>query len=325
MRARDAWERIVSVDRTGLYESNYLKANSPDGQRGLWLKHNLLRSPLGKSKAEFWVVLFERGQAPVVAKREVPWEALALTPDRIGIDAGPIALTPARATGQLADLSWQIALSDGQEPLLHLPWDWMYTAGFPKKKALTPAPNLIFDGVVEGNGFRWPIDRWVGLRGHNWGTEHAWSYAYGNCNLWSDGAPRVIDGFSAKVKIGGRPTPWMSMLVGRAPEVQRNRMRHWPARCRVTADAWTVRWPGLSLAMQAQREEYVGLRYAHPDGTESYCYNTKFARVAYATGGLQHTSDCGELEVLFAEPLEGVPLHPTPDWDPAAGDYRSSP
>ena len=33
---RDPHEHIISSRMTGIYESNYLKANSPDGRYGLW-------------------------------------------------------------------------------------------------------------------------------------------------------------------------------------------------------------------------------------------------------------------------------------------------
>ena len=67
----------------------------------------------------------------------------------------------------------------------------------------------------------------------------------------------------------------------------------------------------------------VGLRYAHPGGEESYCYNTKFADVEWTTPTDQYTSTLGELEVLTPEPVADIPLHPSPDWTQAQGDYRA--
>ena len=69
--------------------------------------------------------------------------------------------------------------------------------------------------------------------------------------------------------------------------------------------------------------EWVGLRYRHPDGKASYCYNTKFADVRLRVGQQTHTSRCGELEILLPEPRAEVRLHPHPDWVPADGIYRS--
>ena len=155
---RDPFERIVSATIGGIYESNYLKANSPDGSMGLWLKHNILRPNKGASIAEFWFILSSRDAPPVVAKREVPLDSVALTNDAIGIRSGKIELSGQRACGQLANCAWTLTLSDADAPLLHFPWDWMYTAGFPKKKAITPAPHLRFDGEVSIGTERFQVD-----------------------------------------------------------------------------------------------------------------------------------------------------------------------
>ncbi len=323
MTQRDPWERIVSVHTRGIYESNYLKANSPDGRRGLWLKHNLLRRADGSGLGEFWVIRFTRGTAPLVAKHEVPWEDLDLAEDRIGIRCGPISLSPGRAQGAVADMRWDIQLRPTLPPLHHFPADWMYTAGFPKKKAITPAPNLRFNGELIVGEERWTLEDWVGLRGHNWGREHAYTYAYGNCNLWNDGADRTVDGFSARIRLpGGLISPWLSTLVARNPDHDLNGLGHWFGGARVGPDFWTLRAGGCSLQMRCEASTYVGLRYAHPDGSESYCYNTKFADVHWSTPKNQHTSSMGELEILTPTPLPEIPLHPTVDWDPGQGPYR---
>ncbi len=319
------WERIVAASQEGIYESNYLKANSPDGRRGLWIKHNLLRPRSGLAKAEIWAIAFELGRLPRVVKREVPWEALALDAHQIDFRAGSVSLTPNRAQGSVGEARWDLALTGGLPPLHHLGHPWMYTGRFPKKKLLTPAPNLRFQGEFHWGAERWEVERWIGLRGHNWGTEHAWTYAYGNCSAWDDGSARTFDGFSAKIRLGGRPTPWLSGLVGWGPEVRRNRLRHALARCEVMLDRWSLRSGPVRLEMTADPATYVGLRYAHPDGRESYCYNTKFASVSYEVDGQRYTSRQGELEVLLPEPAAGIPLHPTADWDAGGGDYASTP
>src|SRR5688500_11059290 len=151
----DAYERILCAKRRGLYESNYLKANSPDGRRGIWVKHNALVPIEGVGLGEFWVVLFERDRPPIVCKREVPWTEVEASPEALGLRAGRISLRPDHAKGAIADVSWDLKLSGGLPPLFHLPYAAMYEAPFPKKKALTPAPNLRFDGRVEAGGVRW--------------------------------------------------------------------------------------------------------------------------------------------------------------------------
>jgi hypothetical protein len=325
----DTWERIVCARERGLYESNYLKANSPDGTRAIWIKHNALVPIEGAGLGELWAVLFERGLAPIVVKREVPWTEVQADPGAIGLRAGGISLAPDRATGAIADVSWDLRLSGGLRPLFHLPYAAMYRGAFPRKKLLTPAPNLRFDGVVRVGGRTWELARWVGLRGHNWGTEHAHTYAYGTCNVWDDGVEgRAVDGYTAKIRVGGRTTPWLSAVVGLGPDVERSRLRDLPFAGAMSPGRWAVSWAGLhrrkaALVMTADPLTYAGLRYAHPDGRESCCYNTKFADVSWTVDHVSYTSRCGELEVLFPEPLAGVPLHPARGWSRADGDYRS--
>ncbi|MEZ4239584.1 MAG: hypothetical protein R3F59_26195 [Myxococcota bacterium] len=176
----DAYERILAArgprsptrgtPSRGIYESNYLKANAPDGSRALWIKHNALIPVEGTGLGEFWAVAFERGAAPIVVKREVAWSEVEAAPDAVHLRAGDILLEPTRATGRIGSLSWDLRLRGVQPALYHLPWASLYTGGFPKKKLLTPAPNLRFDGELVVRGERWDVDGWVGLRGHNWGS-----------------------------------------------------------------------------------------------------------------------------------------------------------
>lgn len=325
----DTFERIFSVRQRGIYESNYLKANSRDGTRALWIKHNALVPVEGDGTAELWIVLFQRGKPPIVAKRERPWSSVSASGDEIALSVGEISLTSDRAKGRIADISWDLVLSGARPPLMHFPYARMYTGAFPKKKMLTPAPNLRFDGNVSFGGESWEITSWVGLRGHNWGREHAYRYAYGSCNLWEDGSDsRSVDGFTAQIKLGRRKSPWLTSVVGREPLIEKNSLRHWLGTGRVEAGLWEASfvrpWGGVRVSFAADPSTYAGLRYLHPDGRESYCYNTKFAEVDLSVGGDRFRSRAGELEVLFPDPLPGVPLHPSPGFDFEKGDYRSS-
>ena len=327
---RENWERVITATRGGLYESNYLKANSLDGSKGFWIKHNTLRPLEGEEgHGEFWVVWFERGEAPIVAKREVSWESLKLGKDRLWLESGEIRLNSGEASGELADIKWSLRLHDGGEALFHYPWDLLYRSRFPKKKALTPAPNLKFTGWIEVDGVRHEVASWCGMRGHNWGSEHAKRYAYGNCNVWDDGVERTVDGFSAKIEVAGRETPWISVLVGREPDVSYNSPRRWlSGDVKISDGSWELGWRslrrgGMGLSMTADPVGYAGLRYRHPGGGESYCYNTKFADVVWSVGGETLRGSCGELELLFPEPLDGIALHPSEGWSAGDGDYRS--
>ncbi len=82
---RDSYERIIAADApSGLYESNYLKGNAPDGSGAFWLKHNVLTPAAGAvlpPVAEYWCVLWRDadGWVPRVWKRTVPLGDVSLS------------------------------------------------------------------------------------------------------------------------------------------------------------------------------------------------------------------------------------------------------
>jgi hypothetical protein len=319
------YETVVALERSGIYESHYLKANSHDGQRGLWIKHTLFRPVDAPACCELWFVWFERGRRPRVFRWDQTWDRLTLAPGP-RIDAGLVSLSPGRASGELGGVRWDLALEGGGPPLQHLGWRRLYELGFPKKKILTPAPGLRLNGEVRLDGQPVRVDRWVGLRGHNWGRAHAHSYAYGNCNLWDDGVERAVDGFTARILLAGRPSPPLSCLCVRAPEGDREltRPRHWLHHGHIAPTLWHLRRPHTHLVMRCSPQDMVGLRYNQPAGGEQYCYNTKFAQVSLRLDDRLVGSSSGELETFFPTPLPEIPLHPPVRWSAADGVYDSA-
>jgi hypothetical protein len=170
----------------------------------------------------------------------------------------------------------------------------------------------------------------VGLRGHNWGREHAYSYAYGNSNLFNR-RDMILDGFTARIRVAGLLTPWLSAQVLRldAGDLGFNRVSGWLAPAVVDFPRWEVTLQAahgrLKSTWEAPRETFAGLRYLHPDGRVSYCYNTKFAtcRASLAERAAAETqfwvTEMAELEFLFPEPVAGIPLHGEASLDELAG------
>jgi hypothetical protein len=321
---RPPYDTVIALERSGIYESHYLEAHSPDGDRGLWIKHTLFRPLGGEACIELWFVWFVRGRPPRVCRMDLPWDRLVLGagPE---ILAGPVRLTPTAAEGALGGARWRLRLWGADKPLYHLGWRPLYRLGFPKKKILTPAPGLRFEGTVQLDGQQHELDGWVGLRGHNWGSEHAHSYAYGNCNRWDDGVRRSVDGFTARIRIAGHVSPPLSALCVRAPEGDRELTRpwQWPRHGRLDGSSWHLRRPHTHLVMRCEPGDMVGLRYRQPAGGEQYCYNTKFAQVSLRLGDAVISSRSGELETFFPEPLPDIPLHPPTSWSARDGVYDS--
>lgn len=328
--------------RTGLYESNYLKANAPDGRQALWLKHNILawKDPQKPAIVELWCIFFEKGQPPRAFKQELPASRVRVKSGELGLEGDGILLSPARTATAIRDgdhaVSWDIAMSPWSgpvsRPLIHFPHAEFYRWGFPKKKMLTPEPKTLWNGRLSLDGRDIAIRDWVGFRNHNWGTEHAFRYAYGNCNLF-DGAPDVVvDGFSAKIRLGPVVTPYLSMAVQRQGSVDTpfngflDAFRgeaivdfpHWELHL---SRAGTFHGHGargntqrLHWTMRGQPDQFIGLPYHQPSGSLSYCYNTKWAHTTLyiEEQGVEprfYTSDQGELEFLVSEPLAGIPLY----------------
>ncbi len=320
------YDRVMALNQTGIYESHYLKANSPDGQHAMWIKHTLFRPDGGDHVAELWFIWLTRGSPPRVFRSDVPWKDLRFGPGP-QVEAGSVRLEPHLARGTLGAATWDLSLSGGLGPLQHFRSEALYDGGFPKKKILTPVPNLCFEGHVVLDGNRTDVRQWTGLRGHNWGTEHAWSYAYGNCGIWDDGVQgRTVDGFSARLRLGPWVTPALSTLLFLGPEGSRsmNKFRHWPGHGRFDETSWTVGYRGVELSMKCYLSDLVGLRYRFPDGRVGYCYNTKFARVRLRLGSAGMSSNMGELETFFPSPLPEIALHPAADWSPSRGVYDSA-
>jgi hypothetical protein len=206
-------------------------------------------------------------------------------------------------------------LGSEDSPIFFFSHPRMYTAPFPKKKIITPAPRLRFTGHLDILGTRIDVRDWIGLRGHNWGSEHAFSYAYGNCNLFREDPEALIDLFTAKVRVGPLITPWVSLGILRQT-VSSTAFAHCDGpspRAVVAFPHWavTLRRPNLSLEThwQADPAQTVCLRYLHPNGRLAYCYNTKFATLTARLDGLELTSDQAELEFLTNEPLPDIVPH----------------
>ena len=325
---RDTYDRVIAADAApGIYESNYLKANAPDGSGAFWLKHNVLTPAPGAvlpPVAEFWCVLWRDADdwRPRVYKRTVRLADVSLSSERVEIVADDLALRPEHAAGALtgADqpgVSWDLAIRDELPPWRHFTQQWMYEAGFPKKKVVTPSPRAVFDGAFHLGDETIDVDGWVGHRNHNWGTEHAWRYAYGGCNLWDDDADLTVEGFTVQVRLpGGLRSPWLTLLGGLDEGIPYGRgsaLGALRSAGRVDWPVWVAAAPTTRgrarLRMHLDPAHAAGLRYLHPDGALSYCYNVKDAAVVLHRAGRHHTSRFGELEFLFPEPIEGVPLH----------------
>ena len=188
---------------------------------------------------------------------------------------------------------------------------------FPKLKLVTPFPSLRFTGRVTLPDETVELAGWTGMQGHNWGREHAFEYAWGQCVFPSSGGQpeAMVEGFTGRVMIAGRLTPRVSALVvRRGVELYRfdRLFELWRQDATLDADRWTVRVAGADgearLEMDASGRPMACLGYPNPDGKLSYCLNSKLARVKLqvqpARGGAFECTSAhgGALEFLRSTP-----------------------
>lgn len=261
------YETVLAADRP-LYESHYLKANSPDGARAFWVKHTLTVTTSGARHLQLWCVRFTRGAPAEVWTETRSWDGLARG-DGPRLAAADLDFGPGHARGP----SWDLRLSGGA-PVVHLPRA-LYAAWLPTTKILSPAAGARFDGAVGD----WTVDGWIGLRGHNWGRRHTHRYTW---LAVSDG-PAPLEGFVAQPRAG---LPTFGVLAG-----ERRRFG--------LGTFHADRFDLDGVVATAPPEAFVTLDYLSPDGGTTPCRCTKFAEV-HVDGALR--SRDGELEFMEATP-----------------------
>ena len=91
----------------------------------------------------------------------------------------------------------------------------MYEARLPSSKLVSPHPDSRFDGSYTASGRTVEVDGWHGMQGHNWGTRHAELYAWSHCNQWDGHDDLVLEGVTARVKVGPVLAPPLTLVCVR--------------------------------------------------------------------------------------------------------------
>jgi hypothetical protein len=303
----------------GHVESYFLKVNDPSGERALWVKATILRR-LGEAPcAESWAIAFERGKPAVGSKATFDFSSARFSRDTIDIEMPGLTVSRSRVHGSVGDVAFDLALSDEGAPFVFFPHRRMYTGPLPSTKLVSPMPDLRATGEIRVEGGRvWRVDGWRGLLGHNWGKGHAFAYAWGHCNVWNETDDLVLEGTSARVRVGPVLLPTATLLAmrtgGRTHMLTRIRtlLRN---RGAMTLRRWTFSGNGPSVSVRgelwADTDDMVGLQYDTPNGAMTYCLNSKLAsaRVEVAVAGekpIVATSRAAALEIGTRDPHHGV-------------------
>lgn len=327
-------------DGKGHYESYFVRANHPDRPMAFWLRYTIFApaNRPGHTVGELWAAVFHGD--PIAIKSTVPIADTSFAGSRAALDVrvgGATLHDDATARrGELrgaitADghtVAWDLTYAGGGSALLLLP-ERMYAGGFPKAKALVPAPLANFDGHLAVDGERIGVTGWIGSQNHNWGAKHTDEYAWGQVAGF-DGAPDTfLECSTARVRIGGVRTPWLTPVVVRHDGREwhlgalRTAVRatgsyhhtgdvlHWSFRSTGRADGGQPRdrRPGMGRVevigeFCAPRASFVKLAYDNPPGGVKTCLNTKVAecRLEIRRAGERrvtlHTTDRAAFEIL---------------------------
>jgi hypothetical protein len=316
--------------KAGHYESFYVKACAPGGGRGIWLRHTVHKRPGEAPLGSLWLTIFDaEAEGPRATKHTVGAEKLSSPPQSwIRVDEAEIG--PGRAAGALEtdalNASWELEFTCDAPPCRYLPAEWLYEAPVPKTKFEAPCPNARFSGHIELAGERLDLGGWIGMIGHNWGSEHAERWVWLEGTGFEGRPDAYFDTGAARVKLGPWTTPWIpvGMLVldgeehrlGGIGAVRSAEVRASPNRCEFTLPGRDVTVRG---SLTAAAKDFVGWIYADPKGPEHNVVNCSIAdleltverknrepvRLSLPAGGAY--------EFGMHETDHGVPLQPYPD------------
>lgn len=265
------------------YESFYLRACAPDGGLGVWIRYTVHRAAGAEPTGSLWFTLFDASApGPVAAKLTLPDPAVS---DGEWLQVGTSGIGSGGADGAIGDISWELDFT-GADVLRHLPRDWMYKAPLPRTKPVSLHPIARFDGTITVGDRQIRLDRWPGMVGHNWGTQHAerWIWLHGMGFAEADGDDTWLDVVLARIKAAGRTTPWIAsgaisvngtrFALGGPQRMRGTRVAETPERLEFVLPGRGI---AVSGTVRAPRSRFVGWRYADPDGSEHHVVNCSIA------------------------------------------------
>ena len=225
------------------------------------------------------------------------------------------------------EASWSLRFKDHSEALHHFPSRWMYERPLPRTKLLSPHPAATFDGILEIDGERIPIDEWPGMVGHNWGAEHAESWVWIHAaTVDDDGSHGYVDLAAGRIRLGPLTTPWVlnGQVLHGGEELRVGRIREGPAHeAERRADALRLHGAGRRLhdpgVVGAPPERFAGWVYADPQGPDHHALHCSIAdidltieRPGRSPVGIR-VEQAATYELGTRRTDHGIPIEPFPD------------
>ncbi len=305
-------------------ESYFLKLNDPSGRHALWLKATILAGKQRSSVAEAWAVAFDRDGEHVGVKEVVPYSRARFSAERLDVRVAGLELREGKTRGSITSkertIEWDLEFDPEGPALVPYPHPKMYEGPLPSQKLVTPHPDTRFSGSYRVGDREVSVANWRGMQGHNWGKRHTELYAWGHVNQWEDADDLVLEGTTARVKVGPILTPPITLVcvwnAGKRYELNETKtlLR---AKGSLTTRAWTFRSENSEASVEgelvAETRDMAGLHYENPNGEMTYCLNSKIARAEltlHPRGGraVHARSRSAALEIGTKDPAHGVKM-----------------
>lgn len=271
----------------GFYEVYYLKWNDVANGRAVWLRYTLLSPKNRPPEASVWAIIFDTKDPSnnFGLKKDYPLSEARIERDFFYFAAGPSAIFQSGARGELDDgknqVSWEIKFGDPLLSLRHFPSSF-YWGGLPKTKLLAPYLSTKLSGEITINGRRIDFENLPAHQAHIWGTDMAPFWTWANCNAFTGPDEFCFEGLSARLNVGGRTTPPLTLLFfqweGRFYRFA-TPWDWWRNKSQSSLDRWIFEATDgnilFSGELTARLPEIAGVKYENPDGSLRYCHNTK--------------------------------------------------
>lgn len=285
-----AWNavRFDAGRGTDHVESYFIKLNEPSGQLALWLKATILAGRDRSPVAEAWAIGFDRERGHVAVKQVVPHAEARFGKHELDLSVAGIEMSEGKTRGAIATgehrIEWDLSFDTSGPPLVPYPYPKMYEGPLPSQKLVSPHPDSKFSGSYSVDGRQVKVDAWRGMQGHNWGKRHTELYAWGHVNQWDDADDLLLEGATARVKVGPILAPPLTLVCvwhcGRRYELNDTRTLL-KARGTISPRVWRFhsesKLAKVEGELRAETDDMAGLYYENPNGQMTYCLNSKIA------------------------------------------------
>lgn len=309
----------MTIAEAPYYESRFLRANDPDGDRAVWLRETLLLTTTGAASADVWVMAFDRSGHRAL-KQQYPIGDAVFDRDPWTARIAATALDDTSATGTLPTARWELSISPGGHDPVRVLADAAYARKFPPAKTMVRHPLARFDGRLEIEDRVVDVDGWTGSVNHNWGTRHTPAYAYGQVCGFDDAPDSTLEIITARTALGPVLLPGATLFVFRHAGQEfavRSIRGTLQTHGRYAPFRWTfgarVGEKMIEGEIATEPADVIGLTYADTHGGVKYCYNSALAHCRIQVAGkafarTELVSRRAMFEILTGDPLDSVPL-----------------